>query len=62
MTIFSMILIGVHYLHRKGIVHRDLKPANIIFDHLPGGTSILKIGDFGISKVNLSKMKVAYAT
>jgi serine/threonine protein kinase len=34
-----------------------LKPANIFIDELPGGTNILKIGDFGISKVDIQKMK-----
>jgi NIMA (never in mitosis gene a)-related kinase 1/4/5 len=57
MYYFTMILIGLHYLHSKGIVHRDLKPANILIDKLPGGVDILKIGDFGISKVDIQKMK-----
>lgn len=51
MRFFSMILIGLHYLHRRGIIHRDLKPANILLDHLPGDVVIIKIGDFGISKI-----------
>ena len=57
MHYFTMILIALHYLHSKGIVHRDLKPANILIDELPGGVNILKIGDFGISKVDLQQMK-----
>lgn len=57
MYYFTMILIGLHYLHKKDIVHRDLKPANILVDQLPGGINILKIGDFGISKVDIQKMK-----
>ena len=57
MSYFTMILIGLHYLHNKGIVHRDLKPANILIDQLPGGIEILKIGDFGISKVDIQEMK-----
>ena len=36
---------GVSYLHDRGIVHRDLKPANIFCDE-----SIVKIGDYGLSK------------
>lgn len=51
MRFFSMILIGLHYLHRRGIIHRDLKPANILLDHLPRDVVIIKIGDFGISKI-----------
>jgi len=53
MNYFTMILIGLHYLHSINIVHRDLKPANILIDELPGGLKILKIGDFGISRVDI---------
>jgi serine/threonine protein kinase len=34
-----------------------LKPANILIDELTGGLNILKIGDFGISKVDLKELK-----
>jgi serine/threonine protein kinase len=57
MHYFTMILIALNYLHSKEIVHRDLKPANILIDELPGGVNILKIGDFGISKVDIQEMK-----
>ena len=57
-----MILIGLHYLHEWGIVHRDLKPANILIDELKGGVKILKIGDFGISKVDLKEIKKIFTT
>ena len=50
MYYFTMILIGLHYLHSKKITHRDLKPENILINKLPGGVDILVIGDFGISK------------
>ena len=39
------IAAGVAYLHDKGIVHRDLKPGNIFTDE-----SVVKIGDYGLSK------------
>ncbi len=57
MHYFTMILIALHYLHSKGIVHRDLKPANILMDELSEGEKILKIGDFGISRVDIQEMK-----
>jgi serine/threonine-protein kinase CHEK2 len=47
---FTMILIGLHYLHSKEIIHRDLKPENILINKLPGVVDILLIGDFGVSK------------
>jgi serine/threonine protein kinase len=53
MNYFTMILIALHYLHQREVIHRDLKPANILLDNLPGGNSILKIGDFGVSKIDL---------
>ncbi|MBA3481078.1 MAG: serine/threonine protein kinase, partial [Pirellulales bacterium] len=42
---FEGICAAVAYLHDHGIVHRDLKPANIFIDD-----SVIKIGDYGLSK------------
>jgi serine/threonine protein kinase len=50
MYFFTMILIGLEYLHSKKIIHRDLKPENILIDKLQDGADILVIGDFGVSK------------
>ncbi len=56
---FTMILLGLDFLHDKSIFHRDLKPANIFVDNLDNGKQILKIGDFGISKHDLNSMRQA---
>lgn len=42
---------AIAHAHEMGIVHRDLKPGNLFLARRPSGGSILKVVDFGISKV-----------
>jgi serine/threonine-protein kinase len=37
--------------HASGIVHRDVKPANLFVVHRADGSPVIKVLDFGISKV-----------
>ncbi len=37
--------------HESGIVHRDIKPANVFLASRPGGEVVVKVLDFGVSKV-----------
>ncbi|KAI7794504.1 serine/threonine-protein kinase 35 isoform X2 [Triplophysa rosa] len=41
---------AVAFLHKNNIVHRDLKPDNILISQ-KSGTPVVKVADFGLSKV-----------
>jgi serine/threonine protein kinase len=45
--IFSQIISGLEYIHKKGIAHRDMKPENILLDYYKN----VKIVDFGLSNL-----------
>ncbi len=47
LEIFAQALQGVAAAHAQGIIHRDLKPANLLLSQ----AGVVKIGDFGIAKV-----------
>lgn len=44
---FTQITLALNYIHSKKILHRDLKTQNIFLNRK---RTIVKVGDFGISK------------
>jgi serine/threonine-protein kinase len=42
---------GIAAAHALGIIHRDLKPSNLFLADRPGGRRIVKVLDFGVSKL-----------
>ncbi|MFN0168200.1 MAG: protein kinase domain-containing protein [Bryobacteraceae bacterium] len=49
----DQLLDGIGVAHEAGIVHRDLKPENVFIGVASKNTSLLKILDFGLAKMNL---------
>jgi serine/threonine-protein kinase len=47
--------------HMAGIVHRDIKPDNLFIATTGGGKSVLKILDFGISKMSAKRASIVDA-
>lgn len=48
--IFSQIITGTEYIHSKNLIHRDLKPGNIFLTY-EKEKLVVKIGDFGLTKL-----------
>lgn len=55
LSMFGQITCGIRYMHEQKVLHRDLKTANIFMMK----EGLLKIGDFGVSKIMNSHMKGA---
>ncbi len=49
--IIIQTLSGLGAAHDKGIVHRDVKPDNIFIARRSGANDIVKVVDFGVSKI-----------
>lgn len=53
LSIMEQITSAINYMHGESILHRDLKTANIFMTQ----KEIVKIGDFGISKIVNTKIR-----
>ncbi|PNW84796.1 hypothetical protein CHLRE_03g159016v5 [Chlamydomonas reinhardtii] len=51
---------GLEYLHPT-VLHRDLKPANVLISNPESGTPIVKLTDFGLSKITEMTLQTANA-
>ncbi len=56
--IINQICAGLQVAHDAGVVHRDMKPENVFLADRPGGSPVVKILDFGISKIRHSRSVV----
>jgi serine/threonine protein kinase len=50
--IISQVLEALAAVHSCGVVHRDLKPENVFLARQSGGSEIVKVLDFGISRLS----------
>ncbi len=57
-TIFGQVAGALLAAHEQGIIHRDLKPSNVFLCDKAGQRDVVKVVDFGISKVLGSKSVV----
>lgn len=50
----QQIFEALNFMHKKNIIHRDIKPQNLFITK----NMVIKIGDFGVSKVIISNEKI----
>jgi serine/threonine protein kinase len=53
------VLLALQAANRKGIIHRDLKPENVFLAHQPDEGPVVKIIDFGLSKITTNAQELS---
>eukprot|EP00898_Chlorokybus_atmophyticus_P007660 jgi/Chlat1/7896/Chrsp66S07204 len=62
---FVQLVLALEYMHKRGVLHRDIKSENVFFRIKPNpenpstNISLVKLGDFGISKVMQNPVECA---
>ena len=54
LTLLAHLRAALDPAHKAGVVHRDLKPENLYFHRTEEGEIVLKVMDFGVSKIRHS--------
>ncbi|WP_394832297.1 protein kinase [Pendulispora rubella] len=62
LDVAAQTLRGLADAHEAGIVHRDLKPDNVFLVSRGAGRSLVKIVDFGMSKMECTDHRVSFIT
>ncbi|XP_054748327.2 eukaryotic translation initiation factor 2-alpha kinase 1-like [Lytechinus pictus] len=52
-NIYKQLLEGIDYIHTQNILHRDVTPKNIFLSHNADDHPLVKIGDFGLARVDV---------
>lgn len=58
-AVMEPTLLALQAANRQGIIHRDLKPENIFLAHQPDEPPVVKIIDFGLSKITTNSPDIS---